>query len=117
MSSLARTSRLYAFGPFRFDAAGRILIRDRERVPLTPKAADLLLVLIEGGGRVLNKDVLLDEVWGDEANVGETTLTHHISKLRKALGNGERDATYIETIPKRGYRFVAAVSEGGELPT
>jgi len=104
-------ARFYRFGPFRFDAAGRILFRDGKAVPLPPKAAETLLVLVEHPGRVVEKSELLKTVW-EGAFIEEGSLTRSISVLRKALGAG--GPQYIATISKRGYRFVAPVESGGE---
>ncbi len=104
---------LYEFGPFRLDAGERLLLRDGESVPLTPKAFDLLLALVEHHGRLLEKDELLKLVWPD-AIVEEANLSYNISLIRKALSNGEDGQKYIETVPKRGYRFVAEVRGQGE---
>ena len=100
--------RLYEFGPFRLDAEERLLLRDGEAVPLTPKAFDLLLALLEQPGHLLEKDALMKAVWPDSF-VEENNLADNISRLRKALGEGEHGRRFIETIPKRGYRFVAEV--------
>jgi Tol biopolymer transport system component/DNA-binding winged helix-turn-helix (wHTH) protein len=100
--------QIYEFGPYRLDAAERLLLRDGEVIQLQPKVFDLLLALVERHGRLLEKDELMRVVWPD-AIVEEANLANNISILRKALSeNGER---FIETMPKRGYRFVAAVKE------
>ena len=101
---------LYEFGPFRLDVENHLLLRKGEVVPLPPKAFDLLLVLVEESGRVLPKDELMSRVWPD-SYVEETNLAQHISALRKVLGEREQGGQYIETVPKRGYRFVAQVRE------
>ncbi|WP_141508290.1 winged helix-turn-helix domain-containing protein [Ramlibacter sp. WS9] len=98
-------SQRLQFGPFRLDAGGRVLYRDGERVALTPKAVDVLVALVEARGRPVTKDELLQSVWAGVV-VEEGSLTSHISQLRKALGEG-----LIETLPKRGYRFVGEVAE------
>ncbi len=105
-----QTKQIYEFGCFRLDAAEHLLLRDGEAVPLTPKAFDLLLALVEGHGHLLEKDELLKKVWPDTF-VEEANLASNISQLRKALGDGENGQRYIETAPKRGYRFVANVKE------
>ncbi|HKQ91184.1 MAG TPA: winged helix-turn-helix domain-containing protein [Blastocatellia bacterium] len=102
---------IYEFGPYRLDAAERLLSRDGEAVPLQPKVFDLLLTLVERHGRLLGKDELMKSVWPDTV-VEEANLANNISILRKTLGeNGRR---FIETAPKRGYRFVAEVRESNE---
>ncbi len=101
-----KRSPAYQFGAFRFDPAERVLYRDEEIVLLSPKAADTLLVLLERRGRVVEKGDLLKLVWPDTF-VEEGGLARNISVLRKALGDEAEGCRYIETIPKRGYRFVA----------
>ncbi len=103
-----QTVRIYEFGPFRLDAGEHLLLRDGEAVPLTPKAFDLLLALVVHHGHLLEKDELLKKVWPDTF-VEEANLASNISQLRKALGDGENGQRYIETVPKRGYRFVSNV--------
>ena len=109
----------YEFGPFRLDARERFLQRDGESVSLTPKAFDLLLALVERHGRLVEKEELFQAVWPDTI-VEESNLSSNIAIIRKALGEGTNGERYIETVPKRGYRFVAPVrvssthgSEGG----
>ena len=97
---------LFQFGPFCLDAGERVLLRDGRLVPLAPKALSTLLVLVRNMGHVVEKDVLMAEVWPDEY-VEEGNLAQHVFMLRKALGDNPR---YIETIPRRGYRFLDAVS-------
>jgi TolB-like protein len=97
-------SRGYAFGPFHYDAEQRLLFRQDEVVPLVPKAIDTLHVLLERRGRVVEKAELMKLVWPD-TTVEEVGLARNISLLRKALD--DESGQYIETIPRRGYRFVA----------
>ncbi len=104
---------LYEFADFRLDAEERLLLRAGEVVPLTPKAFDVLLTLIEQPGHLLEKDVLLKTVWPDSF-VEENNLADNISRLRKTLGEGENGLKFIETVPRRGYRFVAEVKEASE---
>jgi DNA-binding winged helix-turn-helix (wHTH) protein len=82
-----QTKHIYEFGPFRLDAAEHLLLRDGEAVPLTPKAFDLLLALVERHGHLLEKDELLKTVWPDTF-VEEANLASNISQLRKTLGDG-----------------------------
>src|SRR5690348_2384049 len=98
----------YEFGRFRVDTAERRLLRGDAPIPLTPKAFDTLLALVENAGRGMDKDELLRRVWPDTF-VEEGSLTRNISVLRKVFGGEEGE--FIETIPKRGYRFVAPVKE------
>jgi DNA-binding winged helix-turn-helix (wHTH) protein/TolB-like protein/Tfp pilus assembly protein PilF len=106
----------YAFGPFLLDTRERRLLRDGEVVPLTLKAFDLLQVLVENQGHLLQKEELLRRVWPDAA-VEENNLTVTISALRKALDEGPTDRQYIETVPRRGYRFVADLRASDEPTT
>jgi DNA-binding winged helix-turn-helix (wHTH) protein len=99
---------IYEFGPFRLDAVERLLLRDGAVVPLTPRVFDLLLVLVERHGHLLEKGELMKTVWRDTV-VEEANLSTNIAILRKALGeNGQK---FIETMPRRGYRFVAEVRQ------
>src|SRR5580700_1282850 len=101
------TTRLYEFGPFRLDPAERKLLRGNQIVSLTPKAFDTLHLLVRNSGRVLEKDELIRMLWPDTF-VEEGSLSNHIFLLRKALGE---DPAFIETVPRRGYRFVGAVQQ------
>lgn len=100
----------YEFGAFSVDAAEKLLSCRGETVPLTLKAFETLLVLVESRGRVVDKTKLMQRVWADSF-VEENNLAQNISHLRKTLQQcgGEEAAKYIETIPKRGYRFNAQV--------
>src|SRR4026209_1172989 len=100
----------YEFGRFRLNVADRILLRDGEVVPLTPKVFDILLTLVENRGQVVSKEGLMKRVWPDMF-VEEGNLSQNISLLRKALGESPGGVQFIETVPRRGYRFVAAISE------
>jgi DNA-binding winged helix-turn-helix (wHTH) protein/pimeloyl-ACP methyl ester carboxylesterase len=101
--------RNYLFGPFRLDVTERQLWGSAGVVPLTPKAFDTLLLLVVESGHVLSKQELMERVWPDSF-VEENNLAQNISALRKALGEGSGEK-FIETVPKRGYRFVAQVTE------
>lgn len=101
---------IYEFGPFRLDASRHLLLRGGQVVPLTTKAFDTLLALVEQQGRLVERDELIRQVWPDTV-VEEGNLTVTISMLRKALSEGPSENRYIETVPRRGYRFVASVSE------
>jgi serine/threonine protein kinase/TolB-like protein len=98
----------YAFGPFQLDRTRRLLLRDGQTVPLTPKAYETLLALVENRGRVMEKDELMRLVWPDTV-VEEANLTQNVFTLRKVLREGRKDHHYIATIPRRGYQFVAEV--------
>jgi serine/threonine-protein kinase len=101
--------RFYEFGDFRLDAERRLLSHHQEPVPLTPKAFDTLLYLVEHRGSVLSKDELMAAVWPD-TTVEENNLGQNISKLRAALGENRGENRYIATAPGHGYRFVAEVT-------
>ena len=104
----SRSPVSYEFGPFRLYASERLLLRDGQPVPLPPKVFDTLLTLIENSGRLLEKDALMARLWPDTF-VEEATLARNISDLRKALGESTGEQKFIETVPKRGYRFTAEV--------
>ena len=101
---------LYEFGPFVLDPGERLVRHGGVRMDLPPRAFDTLLVLVENSGRLLEKDALMQTVWRDTV-VEENNLSQVVYLLRKALRDGEDGARYIETVPKRGYRFVAEVRE------
>ncbi|MDQ2936684.1 MAG: winged helix-turn-helix domain-containing protein, partial [Acidobacteriota bacterium] len=103
------TSDFYEFGRFRLKSDERVLLRERELVPLTPKAFDILLTLLEHDGRIVAKDDLMKKVWPNTF-VEEGNLTQNVSLLRKALGESANGPQFIETVPRRGYRFVAPVN-------
>ena len=98
----------YEFGPYQFDLNKRELTRAGETVSLTRKATDILIILIAKAGQVVEKDELLREVWPDTF-VEEANLTQHIFALRKALGDERAVPRYIETVTRRGYRFLGSV--------
>ncbi len=100
----------YSFGPFLLDPVEKVLLRDDEPVPLPPKALETLCALVEGHGHILEKAELLNRIWPDTF-VEEATLAQNIFTLRKALGDSAEGHRYIETVPRRGYRFVAPIRE------
>ena len=104
----------YEFGPFRVDARERLLWRDGKVVPLTPKVFNTLLVLLQNPGRILTKEELMQRVWPDTA-VEESNLARNVSTLRRSLGQERDEPPYIETIPWRGYRFVAEIRESRDV--
>ncbi len=101
------TKHFYEFGPFRLDVKERLVLHEGETVPLTPKAFDMLLALVENSGHLVEKNELMQRLWPDSF-VEEGSLAQNISLLRKALGESESQK-FIETVPRRGYRFVARV--------
>ncbi|MEO7660049.1 MAG: winged helix-turn-helix domain-containing protein, partial [Pyrinomonadaceae bacterium] len=112
MSSEAQ--HLYEFGPFCLEASEHRLLRDGRLVPLSPKALETLILLVERNGHVVEKDEMMKTIWPDSF-VEEANLTQYIFALRKALGEDDNGKAYIETVFKHGYRFTADVREiGGE---
>jgi TolB-like protein/tetratricopeptide (TPR) repeat protein len=103
-----RATSVFSFGPFLLDIADRSLKRNGVPVALTPKLFDLLVVLVTHSGRLVEKDVLLRAVWPDVA-VEEGNLTKGVFSLRQLLEE-EGGGRCIETVPKRGYRFIAPVT-------
>src|SRR6267142_4219168 len=101
---------LYHFGEFTLDADQRVLLREGKPLPLAPKVFDTLLVLVENSGRIVLKEELMKRLWPDTF-VEEANLSFNIQQLRKSLGDNARKPHYIETIARRGYRFIAGVEE------
>lgn len=99
----------YEFGPFRLSPTDRQLLRADTAIPLTPKVFDTLVMLVERAGRLIHKDEFLRSIWPDTV-VEEVGLAHNISQLRRVLKDGRGEGRFIETVPKRGYRFVAPVT-------
>ncbi|HET9533699.1 MAG TPA: winged helix-turn-helix domain-containing protein [Blastocatellia bacterium] len=102
--------RFYKFGPFCVDSEKRVLLREGEAVPLAPKAFDTLLILAQHPGEVLEKDRLIEMLWPDSI-VEEGNLTVNISAIRRALGESPNERKYIVTIPGKGYKFAADLSD------
>jgi len=102
-----RSKHFYEFAGFRIDVGDRVLFDGDRAVALTPKAFDTLLFLVENNGRVVGRDEIMSHVWPD-CFVEENNLAQNISTVRKALGSGTE---FIETVPKRGYRLRAEVTE------
>jgi TolB-like protein len=102
--------RFYEFGSFRLDIDSRVLLRDSQIVPLTPKALDTLLALVERKGELVGRKELLETVWPD-VHVEENNLNSNIFLLRRTLGEADQGQAFIDTVPRRGYRFVAHVRE------
>lgn len=102
------TNNFYDFDNFRLDLAEKVLLRDGETISLTPKVFETLQVLVENAGHLLEKDELMQRLWQDRF-VEESNLTFNIKMLRKALGDNSTHPKFIETVPRRGYRFIADV--------
>src|SRR5215470_16724456 len=98
----------FAFGEFVLDGNERVLLRSGTPVSITPKALQLLLVLVENHSHIVEKERLMEEVWSGSF-VEESNLTFSIRQLRKVLGDNPKSPKYIETIARRGYRFIAQV--------
>src|SRR6266850_823261 len=105
-----KSKHLYVFGSYRLDAEERVLLRDGQPVTLPPKDLETLFVLVERAGHIVEKDELLEKVWPG-VFVEEGNLARHIFNLRQVLGDTPDGRKYIQTVPKRGYRFVAAVTK------
>ncbi|HEY2954933.1 MAG TPA: alpha/beta fold hydrolase [Candidatus Eisenbacteria bacterium] len=101
---------VYEFGAFRLEVGERRLLCDGRPIPLTARVFDTLRVLVEHAGRLLTKDELMQSIWPDSV-VEENNLNHNVSVLRRALGEQATGQSYIETVPRAGYRFVAEVRE------
>jgi len=107
---LRRGAPLYEFGPFRLDTAEKLFFKNGEPLALAPKAFELLAILVQQSGHLVDKNELLKEIWPDSF-VEESSLTQNIYVLRKALAESNGESRYIETVPRRGYRFVADVKK------
>src|SRR5579863_82756 len=102
--------KTYTFEPFVLEPSERRLRRQQELIPVPPKIFDTLVVLVENRGRLVEKAELMSRLWPD-ATVEEVNLARNISDLRKILADGSEGQAYIETAPKKGYRFIAQVHE------
>lgn len=110
---MGRTDRVFRFSVFRLDAEERVLLREGRVVPLPSKVLSTLIVLVRNNGHLVEKDALMKEVWPDEF-VEESNLSQHIFMLRRALEEGADGPNYIETVPRRGFRFFAEKIDRGE---
>jgi TolB-like protein/DNA-binding winged helix-turn-helix (wHTH) protein/Flp pilus assembly protein TadD len=99
-----------SFKAFRLDTVNHLLSRDGDRVPLSPKGFDVLAYLVEHGGQVMTQDEILEALW-PETFVNPEVLRKYIQEIRKALKDRPDNPEFIETLPKRGYRFIAAVTD------
>src|SRR5215208_2598996 len=105
----------FTFGPFRLDPANARLTRGRLAVPLKPKAFDVLAHLVRRAGRLVTQEELIGAVWPDTI-VGDSSLKSCVRQIRRALGDRVRNPQFVETVHRRGYRFIAPVT-AGETPT
>jgi TolB-like protein/DNA-binding winged helix-turn-helix (wHTH) protein/Flp pilus assembly protein TadD len=101
---------VYAFGPFRLDADQRVLLRGDRDLRVTPRDLGVLLALVARHGQIVDKERIFAEVWGDVV-VEEGNLARHVATLRQILGDSAQSPTYIETVQRRGYRFIGPVEE------
>ncbi len=104
----------YRFREFTLDTEQRVLMCKDRPMPLAPKVFDTLLILVEKSGRIVEKDELMSQLWPDTF-VEEANLTFNIQQLRKSLGDNARRPLYIETVARRGYRFIAPVTTDGKV--
>jgi DNA-binding winged helix-turn-helix (wHTH) protein len=114
-----RSTSTYEFGRFRLDVTERRLLCDGQALPLTPKVFDVLQVLVENSGHLVEKDKLLADVWPNSF-VEDGALSRSISILRKTLAEGDPELAYIETLPTRGYRSSrrsTSVVDGSDTPS
>ena len=105
----SETQHFYSFGEFRLDVKEKQLRRNGEILPLTPKAYEVLVLLVENSGHLIPKEVFFEKVWANSF-VEENNLADNVSTLRKVLGDDPRKPAFIETIPRRGYRFIGQVN-------
>jgi TolB-like protein len=105
----------YRLGPFRLDTQAEILFRGAAPVPIGQRAVALLAVLVERAGEPISKDTLIEAAW-PRLNVEESNLTVQIAALRRALGEEAGGADWIETMPRRGYRYVGPVAPQDAIP-
>src|SRR5437660_1641642 len=108
-------NHFYRFGEFTVDGDQKVLLRNGSPLPLAPKVFDTLLILVDNGGRIVEKEELMRRLWPDTF-VEESNLTFNIQQLRKALGDNARHPRFIETVARRGYRFIAQVNGNSALP-
>ncbi len=104
------TGTVFGFGPFRLDVAERLLYRDGEAVKLRAKIFDTLCLLVQNHGRLVRREEFIERLWPGSF-VEENNLAYNIALLRKALGESQGGAKYIETVPGQGYRFISQVVE------
>lgn len=116
MAGRLKSKYLHRFGSYALDPEERVLFRDGEPIALPPKDLETLLVLVENAGHIVEKEYLLEKVWPG-VFIEENNLSRRVFNLRQLLGSGPDGRPYIETIPKRGYRFSAAVLNEAEEAT
>src|SRR6266542_6990691 len=102
------------FDDFTVDSEQKVLLRNGAPLPLAPKVFDTLLILVEDGGRIVEKEALMNRLWPDTF-VEESNLGFNINQLRKVLGDDARHPQFIETVARRGYRFIAQARSASTL--
>ena len=107
-------SEIYSFGDFTLDVSQRVLFRDGEPVTIAPKVFETLAYLVQNHGRLIEKGELLEGVWADSF-VEEGNIAYNVRQLRKILGDDAREPRFIETVARRGYRFIASVEKIGPI--
>ncbi|HYD39672.1 MAG TPA: transcriptional regulator, partial [Anaeromyxobacter sp.] len=112
---MVQESARFTFGPFELDVLERGVRRAGAPLRLTPKTVDVLIALVERRGAIVEKEWLLERVWHGIC-VEECNLAQHVATLRRVFGDNPREPAYIETIPRRGYRFVAPVARSTGVP-
>src|SRR6476660_10490544 len=105
-----QVKHIYEFGPFHLDATEHVLRKNGQEIVLTPKPYEVLLILIENSGHIVEREAIMKKCWPN-TSVEDSNITQHISDLREILREGGDSYEYIETIPRRGYRFTATVKE------
>ena len=105
----------YQFGEFTVDCDQKVLLRNGSPLPLAPKVFDTLLILVDNNGRLVEKEELIKQLWPNTF-VEESNLTFNIQQARKVLGDNAREPRFIETVAKRGYRFIAEVTDTNQKP-
>jgi Tol biopolymer transport system component/DNA-binding winged helix-turn-helix (wHTH) protein len=107
---MSRETKRFEFGVYILDAEEKVLLRDGKSVQIPPKVLELLLILVENHGHVVEKEALIERLWANTF-VEESNLTFSVRKLRKILGDDAQNPEFIETLRKRGYRFISPTIE------
>jgi len=116
MAMNQNAKEFYEFGPFQLDPQESLLLCKGSPIHLAPKLFEVLLVLVRNAGSLVDKDALLGQIWPDSF-VEEGNLTKNVHLLRRMLEEGGGTAGYIETVPKRGYRFTGTVKKYPARPS
>ena len=101
----------YKFSSFYIDVERKVLFNKKKRVDIPAQAIEVLIVLVKNKGHLFTLQELIKEAWGENVVIEEANIYKHICTLRKALGENSKEGKYIETVPRRGYRFVARLRE------